>query len=166
MASKKRRTPADDPKLLDEWLKWHRHNTEELGLSKRASYRMIAKQYGCSAWTTPRHYIEPKVRADSLKKRKASRIPYSEDPRMDQRRTHARVYSDIRRHPDIYLAEVYRGRDTPLSLDEITDCLHKLTSIEMRNKTFLNIVRKYEQKHGRQILNEVQKDDSIVYRKL
>jgi hypothetical protein len=132
---------------------WHRHNTEELGMSKRASYRTISKQYGCS-WENCRYWLEPKVRASSIRRRKSSRVSYSEDPRVEERRIHSRIYQDIRRNIPHFLLEVYCGRDTALSLDEITLNLARHTNIELRNSTLLKVVAAYEKKHTTKILEE------------
>ena len=148
-----RKTPVDEPGLLQDWIELHRHNTQEVGMSKRQSYYLISKQFGC-CWTTPKYWIEPNIRDASIRRLKINRIPYSKNPNMEERRLHSRIYSDLRRNIAEYLKEVYSGRDIALSLDKITDCLHKLTGIEVRNKTLLKIVAQFEQKYGKKILVE------------
>ena len=150
---KKRRTPVDDPAILQDWIELHRHNIEEVGMSKRQSYCLIGKQYGCY-WTTPKYWVEPKIRDASIRRINTNRIPYSKDPRVEERRIHSRIYSDLRRQPAEFLKEDYSGRDVEPSLNEITDCLHKLTGIEICNKTLHKIIGCQEQKYGKKILVE------------
>lgn len=142
-----------NPAILQDWIELHRHNIEKVGMSKRQSYYLISKQFGCY-WTTPKYWIEPNIRDASIRRQKTNRIPYSKDPRINYRRLHSRLYTDIWRNPLIYLKEIYCGRDVAYSLDELTDCLHKLTGVEIRNKTLLKIVSKVEQKYGKKILVE------------
>ena len=148
------RTPVDDPKILEEWKELHRHNTEELGMSKRQSYYQIGKQYGGCSWTTPQYWLKPSVRDASIKRLKANRIPYSKNPRIEERRLHSRLYQNIRRNIHCFLREIYCSQEEALSLETITDCLYKLSGVKIRNKTLLKIVSLHEQKYGKKLLVE------------
>ncbi len=149
----KRMTPVDGgEQILKNWQSLHR-DYAELGLSNHQIHKQISAIYNCSPETV-RRWLRPDVRLEKNRRQRLSYIPYSKDPRINYRRLHSRLYTDIRRNPLIYLREIYFGRDVALSLDEITDCLHKLSGIEVRKKSLLKIVAQYEHKHGKKILVE------------
>lgn len=147
----KRRTPVDGgEQVLKEWQAFHREYTE-LGLSNHQIHKQVAARYNCS-FECVRYWLRPDVRRSKTELKKRTYIPYSKSPRQEAKRIHSRIYTDLRRHPGDFLKEVYCGRDLTLSLDEITDCLHKLIGIEVRNKTLLKIVAQFEHKYGKKIL--------------
>jgi hypothetical protein len=164
MVPTKRRTPFDDPRILDDWMSIHRSYTEGLRLSKRLSYYRLSEQSGCH-WSTCRYWIESNIRNSSINRLRAKRIPYSESPRLEERRRHSRLYQHIRHRPDIYLKEVYEDSDTSLSLDEITLRLSKQRGILLRNKTLVAVVTQYEQKMGRKLLTSSDETPSRYYLK-
>lgn len=146
----KRRTPIDDPKILDEWKEFYK-DYKGMGLSNHQVYKQISARYNCSTETV-RIYLRPDERQLKIKRQKKAFVPYKFDPRKEYRRLHNRIYQDIRRNPEIYLKEIYCRRDDAFSLDEITTTLSKLTGIEMRNKTFIRILDHAEKKYGKKIL--------------
>jgi hypothetical protein len=149
---KKRRTPVDDPKIVDEWKEFYKEY-KDMGLSDHQVYKQISAHFNCSTETV-RIYLRPDVRQLKIKRQKKEFVPYRFDPRKEYRRVHNRIYQDIRRNIEIYLKEIYCRRDDAFSLDEITNTLSKLTGIEMRNKTFIRILDHAEKKYGKKILTE------------
>lgn len=162
--ARKRRTPADDAQLGPEWREKHRYNVEELGLSNRRSYYRISEEYGCS-WTTIRYHTHESARSHSILHKKNTYTPYAKEntTRINYRRTHSQIYSDIRRHPDIYLDEIFPEGDSFLTLDEITLRLANLTGINLRNNTLSKIVKQYEDKTGAPLLVEYKCCDPPSY---
>jgi hypothetical protein len=150
MVVKKRLTPSDDAKILDDWKKIYR-DYKELGLSSHQAYLHIAKTYNCSH-DAVRYWLRPDVRLSQIRKKKLSLVPYSKKSDIEKRRIHARVSKDIYRHINIYIREAYCGRDTPLSIDDLTLRLGQLSGILLRNKTLLNIVDQHEKKTGQKLL--------------
>jgi hypothetical protein len=142
---------SDDPSILQEWKELHRHYTEELGFSNRRSYTFIGQKYGYSR-SGVQYWIEENVRCRSIQRKKETLIPYSNHPRVEERRRHSRVYQHIRRRPDIYLKKAYSGHDAPLTLDQLTSHLFELTGISIGNTTLLKILSRYEQNHGQTLL--------------
>jgi hypothetical protein len=152
----------DNGHILTEWQTLNREYTG-LGLSNHQTHKQIAENYHCSI-DAVRYWLRPDVRTTKLRLQKKSRLPYSKDPKLETRRLHSRIYNDIRRFPAIYLKKVYCGRDTALSLDEITTSLARLTGIELRNNTLLKVVADFEKKHGKKLLVENGNQRSPVYR--
>jgi hypothetical protein len=82
---------------------------------------------------------------------------------MINRRLQNRIRSDIHRNPDIYLKEIFCGRDSALPLDEITLSMARLTGIEIRNQSLIKVVASYEKKHGKKLLIAISQDQSPKY---
>jgi hypothetical protein len=158
----KRRTPSDNgPELIKKWLQLHREYTES-GLSNYQSYRLIATSHHCS-WECVRYWCQPEVRLSKIRRQKNTLVPYSKKSDIEKRRIQSRISKDIYRHIDAYIKEVYGARKVALSLDDITDCLHKLTGVEMRNNTVLKAVSDFEIQHGKKILIETENNHTIRY---
>jgi hypothetical protein len=122
-----------------------------MGLSNHQAYVQISTLYHCNHFTVKR-WLRPDVRQAHINRQRRSFVPYSKNPRMGYRRLHNVVYQDIRRRPDVYLHVAYCNRATQLTLDELTNRIHRLSGIELRNRTLLKIVNQYEQKHSHMLL--------------
>lgn len=135
-------------------------------MSNHQSHIQISKEYECG-FDTCRYWLQENVKRSKNQRTHDADVPYSKSgsKRIKYRKTYVRTAMDIRRNPDIYLDEIFPDADTAFSLDEITDKLHSLTGIMLRNKTLLKAVHQYEKKTGIQILEkEVKEQNKILYR--
>ena len=163
--SKKIKTPADDPEILNKWKYLFHYYTNITGMNKWPAMKKIAKEYNVNSTTTIYYWLNKNVRIKTIKEQK--------DKKRNWKTTHYRIKSattkHIYRHIDKYTKQAFIYKNNPLTLDEIILNIREQLinqnkpGILLKNKTLLKLIKNYENKQKQKLLKVIDNCEPVRY---